>query len=90
MVVLSCPLQIVTNAGFFNITSTDCFGNLVSQGRVVQTSDRHSVNFGMRNGSFVIGYLTPEQIQDTNNPFQVTNGSRCCSSSLPPSQTLTG
>lgn len=43
----------------------------MSQGEVLQTSPTHSVNFGMRNGSFVIGYLTPEQIRDTHNPFQV-------------------
>lgn len=27
-------VQIVTNAGFFNTTSFDCFGNLVSRGEV--------------------------------------------------------
>jgi hypothetical protein len=61
----------VTNAGFFNTTSTDCYGNLISQGRVVRVSDSHVTNFGMRNGSFVIGYLTPEEVTSQENPFQV-------------------
>lgn len=43
----------------------------VSQGRVVRTSDKHVTSFGLRNGSFVVGYLTPQQIRDTSNPFQV-------------------
>jgi len=64
----------VTNAGFFNISSNTCFGNLVSKGEVIQTTRDHVVNFGMRNGSYVIGYLTPEEILDKKNPFQVGDG----------------
>lgn len=49
--------SIVSNGGFFDIHNFDCFGNLVSGGRVIQTSTRHNVNFGIRDGQFYIGYI---------------------------------
>lgn len=52
---------VATNAGFFDIKSFKCLGNIVSQGRVVQVSKSHNVNFGIRNGSFVIGYVGVEE-----------------------------
>lgn len=52
----------ITNAGFFNITSTACFGDIVTHGKVIQTSELHNVNFGIRNGSFVIGYVDSSEI----------------------------
>lgn len=61
--------QVVTNAGFFNITSGACFGDLVMDGEVVQTSKYHNVNFGIRNGSFVTGYISEEDIRSLSNPF---------------------
>ena len=60
---------VVTNAGFFNITSHACLGNLVSDGQILQTSTRHNVNFGIRDGKFVIGYITPMEILDEGNKF---------------------
>jgi hypothetical protein len=62
--------DVVTNAGFFNITSTACFGDIVTNGKVVQTSELHNVNFGIRNGSFVIGYVETSEIL---GPQQHTN-----------------
>lgn len=53
--------QLVTNAGFFNVSSGACIGNLVTDSRVVQLTSAHNVNFGMRNGSFFTGYVTPEE-----------------------------
>ena len=52
----------LTNAGFFNVTSGECFGNLVTGNRIVQTSSHHSVSFGVRNGRYVVGYLHEEDI----------------------------
>jgi hypothetical protein len=49
--------SVVANGGFFDIENFDCFGNLVSGGRVVQVSTRHNVNFGIRDGNFHIGYI---------------------------------
>lgn len=51
---------VATNAGFFDISNFDCLGNIVSQGKALQTSRNHNVNFGIRNGSFVIGYVDIE------------------------------
>lgn len=65
---LSNGCEIVTNAGFFNVTSTACFGDIVSGGHVVQTSDKHNVNFGIRDGKFVVGYVqTHEILSGANN-----------------------
>lgn len=61
--------QVVTNAGFFNVTSTACFGDLVTEGTIIQTSKKHNVNFGIRNGSFVVGYVEEEEIKDPTRPF---------------------
>ena len=51
---------VATNAGFFDILNFNCLGNIVSQGKTLQTSSSHNVNFGIRNGSFVIGYVDVE------------------------------
>jgi hypothetical protein len=61
--------EVVTNAGFFNISSYACFGDIVTNGKVIQTSNRHNVNFGIRNGSFVVGYVEANEVMDTSNPF---------------------
>jgi hypothetical protein len=53
----SSGCSVVTNGGFFDIQNFNCFGNLVSGGRVVQVSNRHNVNFGIRDGSFHVGYI---------------------------------
>ena len=45
-------------------------GNLVSQGRVVRNTTLQNANFGIRNGSFVTGYLSEEDVLDAENPFQ--------------------
>jgi hypothetical protein len=56
--------QVVTNAGFFNTTSNTCIGDLIGGGTTYQLSPLHNVNFGLRNGSFVTGYVTPEEVQE--------------------------
>lgn len=58
--------DVVTNAGFFNISSSACFGDVVTNGKVVQTSELHNVNFGIRNGTFVIGYVESSEILGSN------------------------
>lgn len=60
--------QIVSNAGFFNVTSKHCLGDIVTTGTVQQLSDLHNVNFGIRNGSFVVGYVEKEEILDPQRP----------------------
>jgi hypothetical protein len=66
--------EVVTNAGFFNVSSGTCLGDLVSAGNVVQTSEKHNVNFGIRSGKFVTGYVTSDEItasasRGTHEPF---------------------
>ena len=66
--VQSLGCQVVTNAGFFNVTSGTCTGNLISGGVIHQLTDKHNVNFGMRDGEFYIGYLRREEITDPSLP----------------------
>ena len=47
-----------------------CLGNLVSEGKILQTTNWMNVNCGLRNGKFVVGYLTKEEVLDEKNPFQ--------------------
>ncbi|KAG2386152.1 hypothetical protein C9374_002598 [Naegleria lovaniensis] len=47
-----------TNAGFFNTHVHSCLGNVISDGRVIHSSKRHNVNFGiMKEGQYFVGYL---------------------------------
>jgi len=61
--------QVVTNAGFFNVTSGVCFGDVISNGNIWQTSSKKNVNFGLRNGKYVIGYVESNEIRNESNPF---------------------
>ncbi|GLD53260.1 N-acetylglucosamine-1-phosphodiester alpha-N-acetylglucosaminidase-like protein [Lates japonicus] len=65
------------NAGFFNITSDACLGNVVSDGRMVRDSGGvQNAQFGIRkDGSLVFGYLAQEDVLDEFNPFvQLVSG----------------
>ncbi|KAF0977385.1 hypothetical protein FDP41_003377 [Naegleria fowleri] len=47
-----------TNAGFFNTHVHSCLGNVISDGRIVHSSKRHNVNFGItKDGEYFVGYL---------------------------------
>jgi exopolysaccharide biosynthesis protein len=55
--------DVATNAGFFNPSTGDCYGNLVSDGRIIQLFGTENVNFGIRkDGSVVVGYMAPSDI----------------------------
>eukprot|EP01136_Pigoraptor_vietnamica_P034755 Opistho-1_new@99085 len=61
---------VAANGGFFNTANGACYGNVVSDGRVVQTSPWHNANFGIRrDGSFVTGYIDEAMVRDPANPF---------------------
>ncbi|XP_078480605.1 LOW QUALITY PROTEIN: N-acetylglucosamine-1-phosphodiester alpha-N-acetylglucosaminidase-like, partial [Lampetra planeri] len=65
------------NAGFFNITSYQCLGNVVSDGTMVRDSGGvQNAQFGIRkDGSLVFGYLSKEDVRDQSNPFvQLVSG----------------
>ncbi len=60
---------VAAAAGYFNVTSFACSGNLVAGGRVIQTSSRKNVNIGVRGDSYVVGYVPKEEILDQDNSF---------------------
>ncbi|XP_017279171.1 N-acetylglucosamine-1-phosphodiester alpha-N-acetylglucosaminidase isoform X2 [Kryptolebias marmoratus] len=65
------------NAGFFNTKSSECLGNVVSNGRLVQDSGGlQNAQFGIRkDGTLVFGYLSQEEVLDQSNPFvQLVSG----------------
>ncbi len=58
--------DVATNAGFFNPNTGDCYGNLISDGRILQLPGTENVNFGIRrDGSVVVGYMAPNDIVKT-------------------------
>ena len=58
--------DVATNAGFFNPNTGDCYGNLISDGKIMQLSGSENVNFGIRrDGSVVVGYMAPNDILPT-------------------------
>ncbi|RVE63067.1 hypothetical protein OJAV_G00163120 [Oryzias javanicus] len=65
------------NAGFFDTKLGKCWGNVVSDGRLVQDSGGiQNAQFGIRrDGSLTFGYLSQEDVSDQSNPFvQLVSG----------------
>ncbi|XP_030831772.1 N-acetylglucosamine-1-phosphodiester alpha-N-acetylglucosaminidase-like [Strongylocentrotus purpuratus] len=62
---------VAVNAGYFNTRSGDCYGNVVSNGRLVQTNGGlQNAHFGIRaDGTLVFGYLSEEDVLQKENPF---------------------
>lgn len=58
------------NGGYFKVSTGECLGNVVSDGKVVQTSNNEqNANFGIKqDGSIVVGYLSDSEI--LNNTFR--------------------
>eukprot|EP00041_Stephanoeca_diplocostata_P021681 m.508784 g.508784 ORF g.508784 m.508784 type:complete len:685 (+) comp21886_c0_seq3:240-2294(+) len=58
------------NAGFFNTTSGECHGNLVSNARIVRKDGPANVQFGLRrDGTIFVGYIDDNTIGSPINPF---------------------
>ena len=64
--------HLAANAGFFSVTTGQCLGNIVSDGRIVQTNNNEqNANFGIRqDGTIVVGYISDEEILNSTNPFR--------------------
>ena len=64
--------RLAMNAGYFDVHSGRCLGNIVSDGRVVQTSDdEQNANFGIRqDGTITVGYIPDQEVLNTSNPFR--------------------
>eukprot|EP00056_Hartaetosiga_gracilis_P009642 m.139016 g.139016 ORF g.139016 m.139016 type:complete len:490 (+) comp13162_c4_seq1:61-1530(+) len=51
--------EFATNAGFFNTQTGFCYGNIVSDGRLVKNSTFKNANFGIRSdGTVEVGYVS--------------------------------
>ncbi|KAM5131291.1 N-acetylglucosamine-1-phosphodiester alpha-N-acetylglucosaminidase isoform 3-T3 [Callospermophilus lateralis] len=63
--------RVAQNGGFFRMNSGECLGNVVSDGRLVSSSGGlQNAQFGIRrDGTLVTGYLSEEEVLDTENPF---------------------
>ncbi|KAM6155915.1 LOW QUALITY PROTEIN: N-acetylglucosamine-1-phosphodiester alpha-N-acetylglucosaminidase [Rhynchocyon petersi] len=69
--------QVAQNGGFFRMDSGECLGNVVSDGRLVSSSKGlQNAQFGIRrDGTLVTGYLSEEEVLNTENPFvQLVSG----------------
>eukprot|EP01122_Echinamoeba_exundans_P006094 TRINITY_DN1648_c0_g1_i3.p1 TRINITY_DN1648_c0_g1~~TRINITY_DN1648_c0_g1_i3.p1 ORF type:complete len:214 (-),score=14.10 TRINITY_DN1648_c0_g1_i3:1313-1954(-) len=79
---------VATNAGFFDPRPTaptygKCLGNVISQGRLVQKVSHNNVAFGMlKNGSFIVGMLTPEIVRRFSTSHSDFVDSFCLSRSV--------
>ena len=64
--------RLAANGGFFNVHNGECLGNIVSDGRVVKsTNGIANANFGIRqDGTIVVGYISEADIRNKTNPFR--------------------
>ncbi|XP_052474082.1 N-acetylglucosamine-1-phosphodiester alpha-N-acetylglucosaminidase [Carassius gibelio] len=62
---------IAQNGGYFDIDSGQCFGNVMSDGKLVGNSRGiQNAQFGIRkDGTLVFGYLSEDDVLDQVNPF---------------------
>ncbi|XP_026559907.1 N-acetylglucosamine-1-phosphodiester alpha-N-acetylglucosaminidase [Pseudonaja textilis] len=68
---------LAQNGGYFDTKTGACLGNVVSNGRLVQSSGGvQNAQFGIRkDGTLVFGYLSEEEVLATENPFvQLVSG----------------
>ncbi|XP_047636526.1 N-acetylglucosamine-1-phosphodiester alpha-N-acetylglucosaminidase isoform X3 [Phacochoerus africanus] len=63
--------SVAQNGGFFRMDTGECLGNVVSDGRLVGNAEGlQNAQFGIRrDGTLVTGYLSEEEVLDTENPF---------------------
>lgn len=64
--------KLAANGGYFVMSSGKCLGNIVSDGRIVQTANnQQNANFGIReDGTIAVGYIPDKEILNTTNPFR--------------------
>lgn len=59
--------KLALNAGYFSVTTGQCLGNVVSDGRIVQSTSEQNANFGIRqDGTIVVGYISEEEVLGGN------------------------
>ncbi|XP_037239254.1 N-acetylglucosamine-1-phosphodiester alpha-N-acetylglucosaminidase isoform X1 [Falco rusticolus] len=68
---------VAQNGGYFDMGTGECFGNVVSDGKLVRNSGGlQNAQFGIRkDGTMVFGYLSEEDVLDQANAFvQLVSG----------------
>ena len=67
--------MVAVNGGFFNDRSGECYGNVISDGNIVNTfNGKKSAGFGIReDGGIVVGYFFESDIYE-NNLVQLISG----------------
>ncbi|CAD5111175.1 DgyrCDS511 [Dimorphilus gyrociliatus] len=81
-----CRLAI--NAGFFNTTTNECYGDIVSNSKIVQSTAYRNAHFGIRkDNSLTIGYLSDKQLSEfkelvTGAIWIIRNGSKYIEESI--------
>ena len=65
--------RLAANAGFFNRKTGSCFGNIVSDGRIIQSAGSlQDANFGIKqDGTIVVGYISDAEVYNETNPFRM-------------------
>jgi N-acetylglucosamine-1-phosphodiester alpha-N-acetylglucosaminidase len=62
--------KYATNGGFFNTHTSQCFGNIVTSGKVVQSTQMTNANFGItQSGKYYVGYISKEDVERKEDPF---------------------
>jgi len=60
-----------SNGGFFDMSTGACIGNIITNGTVIELPATQNSNFGiLKNNTFVLGYLTADQISAINASSQ--------------------
>ncbi|XP_039594877.1 N-acetylglucosamine-1-phosphodiester alpha-N-acetylglucosaminidase isoform X1 [Polypterus senegalus] len=62
---------VAQNGGYFDTSTNECLGNVVSDGKLVRNSKGiQNAQFGIRkDGTLVFGYLSEDDVLDQKNPF---------------------
>nr|6U11_A Chain A, EGF-like domain-containing protein [Xenopus laevis] len=62
---------VAQNGGYFDMDTGNCFGNIVSDGKLVQSAKGiQNAQFGIKSdGTLIFGYLSEEQVLEAENPF---------------------
>ena len=65
--------HVAANAGFFSRKNGTCYGNIVSNGRIVQTAGGiQDANFGIKeDGTIMVGYISDAEVYNETNPFRM-------------------
>eukprot|EP01080_Neovahlkampfia_damariscottae_P007539 gene7539-11863_t len=62
--------KYATNGGFFNTHTSQCFGNLITSEKIVQSTNLTNANFGItKSGKYYVGYISKDEVERIDDPF---------------------